>query len=134
MAAVNKANKQTHSSIKVDFEKGEPTKEGLRQKKAAFSDREDNIIRKGISKYGYGRWTSILNDSSFKFHPLRKPRTLVVRAKKYDSATNDNFGNFTIMSQIISLISFLNWHFWDMIGFIGKLGHFNNVFAIFITG
>ena len=79
LAAVNKA---THSSNKIDFEKDEPRKQGLRQKKAAFSDSEDNFIRKGISKYGYGRWTSILNDPSFKFHPSRKPCTLTVRAKK----------------------------------------------------
>ena len=79
LAAVNKA---THSSNKIDFEKGEPRKQGLRQKKAAFSDSEDNFIRKGISKYGYGRWTSILNDPSFKFHPSRKSCTLAVRAKK----------------------------------------------------
>ena len=79
LAEVNKA---THSSNKIDFEKGEPSKQGLRQKKVAFSDSEDNFIRKGISKYGYGRWTSILNDPSFKFHPSRKPCTLAVRAKK----------------------------------------------------
>ena len=94
LAAVNKA---THSSNKIDFEKGEPRKQGLRQKKAAFSDSEDNFIRKGISKYGYGRWASILNDPSFKFHPSRKPCTLAVRAKKIDYATKDNFANFTLI-------------------------------------
>ena len=47
----------------------------------AFSDSEDNFILKGISKYGYGRWTSILNDPNFKFHPSRKPCTLAVRTK-----------------------------------------------------
>ena len=35
LAAVTKA---THCSNKIDFEKGEPRKQGLRQKKAAFSD------------------------------------------------------------------------------------------------
>ena len=79
LVAVNKA---THSSNKIDFKKGEPRGQGLRQKKAAFSDSEDNFIRKGISKYGYGRWTSILNDPSFEFNPSRKPCTLAVRAKK----------------------------------------------------
>ena len=74
LAPVNKA---THSSNKID-----PRKQVLRQKKAAFSDNEDNFIRKGISKYGYGRWTSMLNDPSFKFHPSRKPCTLAVRSKK----------------------------------------------------
>ena len=99
MAAVNKA---THSSDKIDFEKDEPNKQGLRQKKAAFSDSEDNFIRKGISKNGYSHWTSILNDPSFKFQTSRKPCTLAVRAKKYVSAIKDIFGNLTIMSQTIS--------------------------------
>ena len=75
-------NKATHSSNKIHFEKGETRKQGLRQKKAAFSDSEDNFISKGISEYGYSRWTSILNEPSFKFHPSRKPCTLAVRAKK----------------------------------------------------
>ena len=66
LAEVNKA---THSSNKIDYEREEPSKQGLWQKKVAFSDSEDNFIRKGNSKYGYGRWTSILNDPSFKFHP-----------------------------------------------------------------
>ena len=48
----------------------------------AFSDSKDNFIRKGISKYGYSQWSSILNDPNFKFHPPRKPCTLAVRAKK----------------------------------------------------
>ena len=52
LAAVNKA---TQSSNKLDFEKGEPSKQVLPQKKAAFSDSEDNFICKGISKYGYSR-------------------------------------------------------------------------------
>ena len=79
---LSEVNKATHSSNKIDFERDEPSKQGLRHKKVAFSDHEDNFICKGISKYGYGRWTSILNDPSFKFHPSRKPCTLAVRAKK----------------------------------------------------
>ena len=47
-------NKTTHSSNKLDFEKDQPSQQGLRQKKVAFSDSEDNFIRQGISKYGYG--------------------------------------------------------------------------------
>ena len=79
---LSEVNKATHSSNKINFERDEPSKQGLRQKKVAFSDSEDNFIRNGIPKYGYGRWTSILNDLSFKFHPSRKPYTLAVRAKK----------------------------------------------------
>ena len=55
---------------------------GYDREKIAFSDSEDNFILKGISKYGYGRWPSILNDPSFKSHPSRKPFTLSVRTKK----------------------------------------------------
>ena len=47
-------NKTTHSSNKTDFERDEPSQQGLQQKKLAFSDSEDNVIRKRISKYGYG--------------------------------------------------------------------------------
>ena len=47
-------NKTTHSSNKLDFEKDQPSQQELRQKKVAFSDSEDNFIRQGISKYGYG--------------------------------------------------------------------------------
>ena len=54
----------------------------LRQKKVAFSDIEDNFIRHGIFRHGNGRWTAILNDLDFKFHPSRKPCTLAVRAKR----------------------------------------------------
>ena len=79
LADVNKANL---SSNKIGFGKDEPSKQGLRQKNVAFSDSEDSFIRKGISKYAYGQWASILNDPSFKFHPSRKPCTLAVRAKK----------------------------------------------------
>ena len=63
---------------------------GYDRKKVAFSDSEDNFIHKAISVYGYGRWASVLNNPSFKFHPLRKPCTLAVRAEKHDSATKDN--------------------------------------------
>ena len=48
---LSEVNKSTHSSNKINFERDEPSKQGLRQKKVAFSDSEDNFIRKGISKY-----------------------------------------------------------------------------------
>ena len=91
LAAVNKA---IHSSDKLDFGKGEPRKQGFRQKKAAFSDSKDNFIHKGISKFCYDRWASILNYPSFKFHPSRKSCKLAVGAKKYDYATKDVFPIF----------------------------------------
>ena len=78
----SEVNKATHFSNKTYFQRDEPSKQALRQKKVAFSDSKDNFICKEISKYGYGRWASILNDLSFNFHPSRKPCTLVVCAKK----------------------------------------------------
>ena len=43
---------------------------------------EDSFLNQGVSKYGMGKWTSILNDSSYKFHSSRKASTLALRAKK----------------------------------------------------
>lgn len=54
----------------------------IRQKKVPFSSIEDSFLKKGIKKYGLGRWTSILNDNEYKFHSTRKTSTLAVRAKK----------------------------------------------------
>ena len=51
---LTEVNKSAHSSNKTDFERDEPSQQGLQQKKLAFSDSEDNVIRKRISKYGYG--------------------------------------------------------------------------------
>ena len=72
MAAVNKV---THSSNKIDFEKGEPSKQKLRQKNTIFSDSEDLFV----FKHGYGRWTVY---EMIPASNLRKPYTLAVRAKK----------------------------------------------------
>ena len=54
----------------------------IRIKKVPFSEMEDSFLKQGVSKYGMGKWTSILNDSSYKFHSSRKASTLAVRAKK----------------------------------------------------
>ena len=61
----------THSSVSIP----------IRKKKMNFSEEEDNFLLKGIRKYGVGRWTSILNDSNYAFHPTRKACTLLNRAK-----------------------------------------------------
>ena len=109
LATVNKA---THSSNKRDFEKGESSKQGLRRKKTVSSDCEDNFIRKGISKYGYCRWTSILNDPNFKFHPSRKPCTLAVHAKKNMIMRQRTIPpTLQLCNKLQVLINFLNWYF-----------------------
>ena len=42
---------------------------------------EDSFLKQGVSKYGMGKWTSILNNSNYKFHSSRKASTLTVRAR-----------------------------------------------------
>jgi len=79
-------------TINNDFIIEKPTKcidvskvnqSNIRQKKVPFSSIEDSFLKKGIKKYGFGRWTSILNDNEYKFHSTRKTSTLAVRAKKF---------------------------------------------------
>ena len=78
------------------------------RKNRLFSDSEDNFIRKGISKYGYGRWTSILNDPNFKFHTSRKPRTLAVRTKNMILQQRTILAALQLCNRLQVLISFLN--------------------------
>lgn len=80
---------QTSSSKKIenidtDFvvtDKKIQKNERQRSKKIPFSKIEDNYIVEGMKKYGPGKWTNILNDSAYKFHPTRKACTLCLRAK-----------------------------------------------------
>ena len=51
-------------------------------KKVPFSEMEDSFLKRGVLKYGMGKWTTILNDSNYKFLSSRKASTLAVRAKK----------------------------------------------------
>lgn len=52
-----------------------------RKKKVPFSSIEDSFLKAGILRYGKGKWTNILNDREYKFHPSRKSATLFTRAK-----------------------------------------------------
>lgn len=54
----------------------------VRTKKAPFSSMEDQFLIDGLKKYGSGKWTSILNDPGYKFHPSRRVSTLAVRSKQ----------------------------------------------------
>ena len=58
-----------------------PPEKRKRNKKVAFTTEEDNFLLKGIKKYGQGKWSNILKDPIFKFHPTRKNSTLMMRAK-----------------------------------------------------
>ena len=51
-------------------------------KKVLFSEMEDSFLKQGVSKYGMGKWTRIVNDSNYKFHSPRKASTLAVRVKR----------------------------------------------------
>ena len=58
----------------------------VRAKKVSFSKEEDYYLKSGIKKHGWGNWTAILRDRSFKFDPIRKCNTLQRRAmqKKFN--------------------------------------------------
>ena len=73
---------QIKSNAAVGIQSGYDFEIMGRSKKRTFSCIEDNFIRQGISKYGCGKWTSILRDESYKFHPSRKASTIFLRAKK----------------------------------------------------
>ena len=53
-----------------------------RSQKVAFSKIEDEFLRQGVVKYGIGKWTNIIRDEVYTFHPSRKASTLLLRAKK----------------------------------------------------
>ena len=52
-----------------------------RRKKNSFSREEDAFLLKGIRKHGKGKWTQILKDPEYGFHPSRKNSTLMMRAR-----------------------------------------------------
>ena len=89
-SVINLINSDTESSASINatLASNHSTKVGtfsvnsIRIKKVPFSEMEDSFLKQGVSKYGMGKWTSILSDSNYKFHSSRKASTLAVRAKK----------------------------------------------------
>jgi len=77
LTITTKSNEKSNEPIS----KAEKLIDSTRRKKCTFSKEEDNFLIKGIKKYGKGKWTSILNDPEYKFHPSRKNSTLIMRAK-----------------------------------------------------
>ena len=67
-SAINKASLGYNGSTKV----GTFSVNNIRMKKVPFSQMEDRFLKQGVLKYGIGKWTSILNDSNYKFHSSRK--------------------------------------------------------------
>ena len=45
-----------------------------------FTADEDDSLRRGINRHGYGQWTAILRDSDFKFQEGRTADSLKKRA------------------------------------------------------
>ena len=45
-----------------------------------FTKEEDDFLRKGINKHGFGQWTAILRDHDFKFQDGRTADSLKKRA------------------------------------------------------
>ena len=78
ISATNNASLGSNDSEKVEAF----SVNSMRMKKLPFSEMEDSFLKRGVLKYGMGKWTSILNDSIYKFLPSRKASTLAVRAKK----------------------------------------------------
>ena len=50
-----------------------------RKKKCAFTKDEDQFLLRGLNRYGKGKWTSILKEPEYKFHPSRQNSTLMTR-------------------------------------------------------
>ena len=51
-------------------------------KEVPFSEMEGSFLKNVFLKYGVEKWTSIPNDSNYKFHSSWKASTLAVRAKQ----------------------------------------------------
>ena len=70
-------------SIPVDQETSTNnlTKLSGRKTKSSFSEEEDKFLILGLRKHGKGKWTRILKDPDFSFHPSRTNATLMCRAK-----------------------------------------------------
>ena len=46
-----------------------------------FAADEDNFLKQGINRHGYGQWTAILRDSDFKFQEGRTADSLKKRVE-----------------------------------------------------
>ena len=53
-----------------------------RRKLVLFTEEEDQFLKAGIEKYGFGQWTAILKDPNFKFPKDRTTNSLLNRAMR----------------------------------------------------
>ena len=68
-------------TVGIQEKQAECTSTNTRQKKTLFTREEDSFLLKGLQKHGKSKWTHILKDPEYKFHPSRKSCTLMMRAK-----------------------------------------------------
>ena len=47
-----------------------------------FTPEEENYLKAGIERYGYGQWKAILRDSEFRFQKGRTANSLLSRAAR----------------------------------------------------
>lgn len=73
LSLINLINSNTESSASNNVSLGSNN----RTKAGTFT-----VNNTCMKKYLFQNWTSILNDSNYKSHSSRNPRTLTVRAKK----------------------------------------------------
>lgn len=67
---------------KIASTKRPASKKGNSQPTALhFTAKEDAYIRKGLEKYGHGRWTDILKDPCFEFQPGRTANSINKRSQ-----------------------------------------------------
>ena len=55
--------------------------QGHQRRPLRFISHEDNCLKKGIDKHGFGRWTSILRDPDSRFQKGRLADSLKKRAE-----------------------------------------------------
>ncbi|XP_078378573.1 uncharacterized protein LOC144661640 [Oculina patagonica] len=75
----------TAESMSASPERDSPPKKQLQiqrnhRRVLKFTEEEDNFLKKGLKRYGFGQWTAILRDPDFKFQDGRTADSLKKRA------------------------------------------------------
>ncbi|XP_078364145.1 uncharacterized protein LOC144648481 [Oculina patagonica] len=75
----------TAESMSASPERDSPPKKQLRIQRnhrqvLKFTEEEDNFLKKGLKRYGFGQWTAILRDPDFQFQDGRMADSLKKRA------------------------------------------------------
>lgn len=67
-------------ALELEIKKEDAEKEV--RKKDIFTEEEDDFIRQGVKKHGYGHWSEILKDPEYKFHDGRSRDAVRMRSTK----------------------------------------------------